>query len=301
MKNPTAILMSDVHIRETIPECRTDDFLATFKRKLNFVKDLQKKHNDIPVLFAGDLFHHWKNSPFLLSWALRSLPNDIIAIPGQHDLQAHSLENVDKSSIKVLEEAGKLTLLTNSSVISFSSKDIGISGFPWSIELGQASSLYPKNIALIHYLVYKGKEPFPGASEKGGTAKQIIKKMPGFDLIVSGDNHQTFVERVGNQLLVNPGSFMRTTAAQIDHKPCVFLWRASDNEIEQVFLPIEKNVISREHIDLENEKDERIESFVSRLKDNVEITLSFKSNLDRFVNKNKVREGVQKIIKRCLP
>ena len=300
MKNPTAILMSDVHIRESTPECRTDDFLATFERKLNFVKDLQKKHDNIPLLIAGDLFHHWKNSPFLLSWALRNLPDNIITIPGQHDLQAHSLENVDKSSIKVLEEAGKLTLLIRDSIYR-KALTSAVVGFPWGIQLEGTTISGEHKIALIHYLVYKGKEPFPGASEKGGTGKQIIKKMPGFDLIVSGDNHQTFVERVGDQLLVNPGSFMRTTAAQIDHKPCVFLWRASDNEIEQVFLPIEKNVISREHIDLENEKDERIESFVSRLKDNVEITLSFKSNLDRFVNKNKVREGIQNIIKRCLP
>lgn len=301
MKKPSAILMSDGHLRETSPECRVDDFMLAQEKKWRFIRELQEKHNNIPILIAGDIYHHWKPSPWLLGWSFRNLPDNIIAIPGQHDLPAHSLENVEKSGIQVLADGWKITLLTEPSVIQLDYEDIGVSGFPWGVEFGRASSLYPKNIALIHHLVYKGKEPFPGAEEKGGTAKNIIKQLPGFDLIVSGDNHQTFVERVGKQLLVNPGSLMRSTAAQVDHKPCVFLWRASDNEIEQVFLPIDKNAVSRDHIELEKEKDERIESFVSRLKDNVEITLSFRSNLDRYTTKNKVRNGVQKIIKECLP
>ena len=51
--------------------------------------------------------------------------------------------------------------------------------------------------------------------------------------MVSGDNHQSFVEKYKDQLLVNPGSIMRSTIAQFDHKPKIYLWSSEDNEIKR--------------------------------------------------------------------
>jgi DNA repair exonuclease SbcCD nuclease subunit len=304
MKQPDAILCTDLHIRETTPECRLDDFMKTQTRKHKWLRELQEKHN-APILVAGDVFNYWKPSPWLLSWTLRNLSDGIIAIPGQHDLPAHNLENIEKSGIQVLYDAGKIRLLTEPSVWplhlnglhpNYKGINSGICGFPWGTEIGGISPLYDYMLAIIHYGVYQRTPHYPGAENTGGTARSIIKKMPGFNLIVSGDNHLTFTERTREQLLVNPGSFMRTTAAQADHKPCVFLWYAEANTVEQVFVPIEDGVISREHIDKVEERDERLEAFISKLDHNIEITISFQENMRNYLAKNKISKSVSDII-----
>jgi DNA repair exonuclease SbcCD nuclease subunit len=300
--NVSAILAADIHLRDSVPECRTDDFMKAQTRKHNFLKALQEKHN-APVLLAGDLFHHWKPRPFLIGYALRVLARSVIGIPGQHDLPAHSLERIEESGIYVLAQSGAIELLSPdrdlTTVIRGYHYDSDVIGFPWGVELaGTKREKDVCKIALVHHLVYQGKVPFPGAEKCGGTAKLIIKQMPGFNLIVTGDNHQTFVERVGNTVLVNPGSFMRTTAAQADHKPCVFLWDEKTNEVEQVFLPIDKKAVSRDHIEKKEDKDERIDAFVSRLSEDCEMTLSYETNMRTFLAnpKNKVSKPVQQLI-----
>ena len=47
--------------------------------------------------------------------------------------------------------------------------------------------------------------PFPGAT--GGNAINILKKYPQFDLIVTGDNHQSFSVEYEGRLLVNTGTY----------------------------------------------------------------------------------------------
>lgn len=304
----SAIICSDLHLTLHTPECRCDNFVDTQKRKYKWLRELQQKYN-CPVLCAGDIFHKWKPSPELISFALENLPDDMICIAGQHDLEAHNMNNVERSGLYTLAVAGKIQLMLKPFywVQKFGMK-YEVTGFPWNIELkkaeerrGEPHQKYPK-VALIHHLVYKEIEPFPGAENVGGTAKSVIKKMQGFDLIVSGDNHQTFTCRVGNQLLVNPGSFMRTTAAQADHKPCVFLWYADTNEVEQVFIPIEKGVISREHIEKVEERDERLEAFISKLNHDVEISISYQKNMREYLAKNTkdIPKNVANIIWRSL-
>ena len=296
---PTAILVSDLHIRETIPECRKDDFMLAQERKYAWLRELQTKY-DVPILVAGDVFHHWKPSPWLIGWTLRNLPDGIIAIPGQHDLTSHNLDMVEKTGIYVLAEAGKIELLTDSSVYNYN--ELCIQGFPWGVELTPAtpckSIQFP--IALVHKLVYKGTPPFPGAENVGGTGKALLKSMSGFDLILTGDNHQTFTETLGESILVNPGSFTRQTAAQVDHQPSVFLWFAEDNTVEQVFVPINDAAVSREHLIVAEERDERIDAFVTSLNKTVDLGISFEENMIEILAKNTVPKEVHTIIQGVL-
>ena len=299
MRNVDAILVADIHIRESQPECRLDNFMETQERKHQWLKKLQSKY-DCPILCAGDLFDYWKPSPWLLGWTFRNLANGIIAVPGQHDLPAHNLENITKSGIQVLSDGDKIKLITNPDNDYHTIKDYEVLGFPWGFDWNIDCDAKEK-IALIHYGVYESKPHYPGAENTGGTAKSVMKKLPGYDLIVSGDNHLTFIQSLGSQLLVNPGSFTRQTAAQADHKPCVFLWDSKSNEVEKVYVPIEQNVISREHIEKVKERDERLESFISKLDNNVELSISFKNNLRNHIAVNNVDKDVIKIIWECVP
>lgn len=294
MKNVSAIICSDLHLRETAPVCRLDNWMETMERKYTWLKELQEKYG-VPILCGGDVFDYWKSSPFLLSWALRNLPKDMVTVCGQHDLPAHNLDNLARSGLGVLAEAGKVELLSDSHPIIIS--DFDVKGFSWgsAFEPCDVKDEYAK-VAIIHYGVYEDKPHYLGAENHGGTAKSVIKKLGGFDLIVAGDNHLSFVTRVEQQVLVNAGSFMRTSAAQLDFKPSVYLWCSETNEVERVFVPIESGVISREHIDKVDNRDERLEAFISRLDHNIDITISYNDNMRNYLAKNDIKKSVSNII-----
>lgn len=296
MKEVSAILIADTHLTLRQPVCRLDDFRATLTRKLQWLKNLQKEY-DCPIFHGGDLFDHWKTSPELLTFALDNLPDRIVGIAGQHDVEAHSISNMERSGIGVLAAADKIHLLAEDEILCEAKSYI--EGFSWGVPLQGATNIGSSNVAIIHKLVYQGKEPFPGAEKVGGLAKNIIKQMPNFKLILSGDCHQTCVEQVGKQLLVNPGSFYRSSASQVDFKPSVFLWHSEDNTVTQVFVPISDGVISREHLVKIEERDERIEAFISKLKPigkDEGATVNFKQNLRSYMAKNSVQKEIQDIV-----
>lgn len=279
-KRASAILTSDWHLRETTPVCRTDDFWTTQMNKINFIYSLQRKHK-CPVLHAGDLFHHWKPSPYLLSMVIGNLPDQFATVYGQHDLPQHSLDLKDKSGIYVLESAIWVTVLD---------------GCSWG-QLPEAPSIEigGRKILVWHNFTYIGKDPWPGCNAPKAYA--LLEKYKQFDLIVTGDNHQSFTFRSPNgNLLVNPGSLTRQDADQIDFQPKVYLYYAETNEVEVVEIPIEMGVITRDHIEKVQERDDRIDAFVSSLNTDFSATISFEKNMEMFLQTNRIRKDVKDII-----
>jgi DNA repair exonuclease SbcCD nuclease subunit len=279
--NPTAILCSDLHLREDTPICFISDYQKEQWQCLDFISNLQRKYDCI-VLHGGDLFHHWKPSPWLITMATRHLPKKFYSIAGQHDLPNHVFSLVEKSGINTLAESNKIFLLD---------------GVHYGQEIDEKKSdqyfaIKDKRILVWHKLAYQ-TIPFPGAT--GGNAKELLKKYPQYDLLLLGDNHQTFVEEYQGRILVNPGSMMRMTAAQADHKPCVFLWYAETNTVIPVYLPIEEGVVSREHIQVKEERDMRIEAFVEKLKGDYKVELNFEQNLKLFFESNDTEKDIQQI------
>lgn len=147
-------------------------------------------------------------------------------------------------------------------------------------------------------MTWTGNQPWPGCTDL--PAERLLDKFPQFDLIVTGHNHKAFVVEKDGRVLVNPGSLTRQEADKDEHKPRVYLWYAKSNTVTPVYLPIEKNVISREHLDRVKERDERISAFVERLDTDWQIGISFEENLERFEKENKVRKSVMEIIWRAL-
>ncbi|MDD2260667.1 MAG: metallophosphoesterase family protein [Clostridia bacterium] len=283
---PTAILTSDWHIRDSQPECRTDDFEAAQWEKIDFIAALQRKYK-CPVLHAGDLFHHWKPSPYLLAKTIQHLPDQFHTIYGQHDLPQHNLELRHKSGIYVLEQAGALRVLE---------------GTHW----GQSpvSSFISNHAILVwHKMVWIKDSPYPGAPGDGEAYKVLRKYGKNVELILTGDNHQSFIATGENCILVNPGNITRQTAAQVDFNPRVYLWDAEmSGDTKPVYLPIKRGVVSREHIQHKQEQDARISAFVERLDSGEMDSVNFETNLAQFfeINKGKIRQSVVDIINKSL-
>lgn len=299
------ILSADWHLRKTRPRARCDDYWATQERKIRFILDLAR--SDPPLLVAGDFFHVPRPGEELLAWIIGLLKEYgvvPIVVPGQHDLPGHNLNQLHRSGLGVLAAAGAVELLTDPQFPTMRDKCM-IEGVPYGLEPEQ---LLPSDdelfvqVLLWHHMVIN--EPlWPGqAADK---AKAILDKQKNFDLIVTGDNHQSFLFAESaskyysqpKRMLVNPGSIMRMTAVQVDHRPAVFRYDPVSRSIKQAdMLPIEQDVFFMD--DIKRAKDENLHmtAFIDQLDEHVEIGLNFIHNLRQYLEANRVSDAVKEII-----
>ena len=155
------------------------------------------------------------------------------------------------------------------------------------------------------------QEPlWPG--QEAEKAPAILRKYPQFDLIVTGDNHQSFALSEANQIshpsmkpvivsgrfLVNPGSVMRMSAAQVDHKPTIYKWE--NGVVTPIPIPIEPDVLDLSELEAARDKDGRIQAFVERLSTEWEAGLSFEKNIENYFKANETPQEVQELIWKCL-
>lgn len=291
------ILGADFHLRDEIPKCRErEEYLAAQERKLKFIRDLCTEHN-ATLLVAGDVFDDWKPSPWLISLALRYLPKGTIVVPGQHDLPAHNLAEIAKTGLQTLAEAGAVKVLAGG--LRHVLGDLTASwGAVYGWAFGEEAQNPPKTgermkILLWHRLICAGKQPWPGAEAE--TMPAMRRNLDGYDLIVTGDNHQQFTsgERVW---LVNPGSLCRMSSDQADHEPAVFGW-CKDGSVTRITLPIEKGVVkaTTSNTKAKESRDARMSAYILRAKKTFEDRLNFEKNLEKHFAQNTERDGVKTI------
>lgn len=283
MRKADAILCGDVHLREDVPVCRTDDFLQVQLDKLLFIANLQREHN-CPVLCSGDLFDKAKPSLEFASEISQLLPEKFFTVYGNHDLPNHSLLEAKKCGIYNLWVNHRLWLLEG-------------------VHFGQTPKrpsleIKGRKVLVWHVMTYKNELPYPGCTDI--KARSILHKYPEYDLILTGDNHTPFTQTYQGRLLVNPGSMMRQTADQIDYKPAVWLYYAKDNMVEPVYLPINKGAVTREHLDVIEQKENRILAFIETLNKEGLDFVNFRQNLRVFLQKNQTNEKVVDIINKMM-
>jgi DNA repair exonuclease SbcCD nuclease subunit len=283
--SPDLIISGDWHLRDTVPKCRTDDFWEAQWDKVGQIFYLSYEFS-CPVYLAGDIFEHWRTSPFLINKTIKELlPYDgyIYSIIGNHDMPNHNINNMVKSGLQTLFDTKIVTRLLLQ----------GDWGFDEETEI-QPIKHNNRNIVFLHIMTYKGKSPWPGCTDP--ECNELFDWFPDADLIVTGHNHQSFTAKKGKQLLVNPGSLTRQTADQIDHKPCVFLYDSKQHKLKKHYLDIKDNVISREHINIVKSKENRINAFIEKLKHGWDAGLSFEENIERGIKENKIPKRIQQII-----
>lgn len=310
-RKPTAILTSDIHMTETVPVSRTDDYLGAQLVKLEFLNQLQEEYG-CPVWDSGDLFDYWKASPWLMSRAYETLPY-MITIPGNHDLPAHNITLFDKSALAHIQRTrGDVRVIAPTEPGMGSVHQMGdeyvIVGLPY----GQLKNFdpdalfnhpdFPEGIEtfvlMLHEFVWPGSKP-PWKGAPGYSAGEILERFgPYFDLILTGDNHSPFVEELDGAILVNPGGMMRDTAAMVDDRPRCYLYYAEDNSVEPVYYPIVAGVHDISYLTTTKERDARLEAYISNMKEGAGGAhgLSFENNLEAFFKANNTPRKVRELI-----
>ena len=219
-----AIFLADIHLSLKPPIWRSNepDWLAAQARPLMEVKKLQEKYK-CPVICAGDIFDRnrkiadgWNASPELINYAIEYLPDNMYAIPGQHDLPNHQYEDIHRSAYWTLVRAGKITNLKPDGITTVgrsASKALLLSAFPPGYEI-KSENLFDKNvnniwIAITHqYRCIEGKD-YPTAPGEAYFHRNETALM-GYNIIVYGDNHRGFMTDVNKKSQIfNCGTLMR--------------------------------------------------------------------------------------------
>lgn len=289
------ILTADNHFQYNQPICRTDDFITAQIDKLKFLKTLQQEHNAI-ILNSGDITHKARvDKQELFSLLLSNMP-EMYGVAGNHDLMYHSLNYLYNSAIGVLIHAGKYKFIKKETPLSFD-EDV-VYGFSYGQKI-EHPHIKGKNktIAIWHNMIYTPQSTLNFT--RGYHAETILQNYPEYDYILTGDNHQTFDLTLENRTLINPGSLTRDDAAQIDHKPCVYLLDTSANTLKKVFVPVRKGVITTEHLDVKKDRDKRLEAFIEVVNNDYEIGFVFEENLKEYLYSNPVNDDIKKIIYEC--
>ncbi len=278
-KSPIFIVTSDWHLRESQPSCRKDNFWDAQWKKVQQIAKLQEHYN-CKVIHAGDLFHNWKASPYLLSYAIRYLPKNFYTIYGNHDLPQHSLDLKEKSAIQVLLESKKIELINTGAV-------------HW----GQEITKEYKTL-VIHKMIWNKEKPFWAKNDF--SSKEILERYKNVKLFICGHNHERFVEIKNEQILINSGCITRQSISEEDFIPAVYLVYENEGKysISEYILEIEKDVFIKKE---EKIKDSNIENLIKLIQNKKkDLTINFEYNLKKFLEMNNVSDEIKTIIEESL-
>jgi len=267
------IAVSDMHLRHDKPRCRKDeDWMRTQRKSLLFIADKANEKN-VPIIIAGDIFDRAIVPEEVLNLFIdfcKAVKTKIYIICGNHDLPQHSIENLDKSAIGVLLNISSLTekLKTLDGI-----ENVSYANFGKEVEFPD------REVIVLHTLTYKDeahKPPFI----KAYIAQDLLDMYPKANVIVVGDGHRAF-NYMGkdNRVVLNPGHMNIQKNSELS-EPIMFYISLNKNMIEDIALPNEGELITDDYIKKEEEREERISSFVEKIKSHDTLSLSFEDNIE---------------------
>jgi len=218
MKKPCAIFTSDWHIwgRPPIWRSAEPDWFKAMDRSLRQIRRYQKLNEDLPVIMPGDIFDFYNPPPEVVNWLIRKMPKNVYAIPGQHDLQNHALDLIEKTGFWTLVEAGVVHFIpaNKSEIVSTISGGplLQIASKPWGCE--ELNELKKSNLAEIfvfiaHQYVFKDASTSYVGADKSANISCSKEQLKEVDVAVFGDNHIPFLGKVGKTKVVNCGTMIR--------------------------------------------------------------------------------------------
>lgn len=265
MKN--IIVTADWHLRDTKPKCRPkdEDWISLQTRSLYYLYSVATGNN-ADVFICGDIFHYSVVSTYLLNILL-----DIFfahptvktyIIPGQHDLQYHSLEEMFLTSYGVLHKIAEKGY-TNLRCI----QDVAMAA-PFGKDT--FTGLEKSNLYFTHRLCMKEKNNWiSGGITNSISAQELLGTYPEANIIFAGDNHNHFLYMAEDRRrVIVPGCLTRQSYDMKDYIPGFYLLKFEDVRtyefIENIYDKAE--LVQDNQTEKKEIHDENMSSFVERLK-----------------------------------
>lgn len=256
MKKAIAIATSDWHFWHVAPVWRSNEpnWLEAMGRQLEQI--IKKSYElNCPILNAGDIFDHYNPTPETINFLKKKLVNKMYAIPGQHDLQHHVLEHLEKTGFEALrphyveycEPGQKINI----------AEDVEVYYAPWGtkisdIQVARRNGI--KTILIAHkYVWFNDDTRYGGPDIPAGKLSGLKQELQSFDFAVFGDNHIPFRCKIGKCQVINCGTMVRRKLDERNYQTG-FTVLFSDGSIEFVEFDIDKDV------NLEIQVEDEVES-----------------------------------------
>lgn len=264
-----------------------------------------------PVIVAGDLFHKWDSPPELINFAIKWMPKDVVAVPGNHDLPEHRYDQIKRSAYWTLVEAGKIEDLPPGVQIRIN-KFLTVTGFPHGHtptppeggKLVRSTARDSIELAVIHDYVWINGKSFPGCPVLQH-ADQWSKRLVhcGFDAAHFGDNHKGFRATSlhggpgGGLELFNAGTFLRNNVDEVAYAPMFGLLHRS-GKISECHFETTKDVMTVNETTTRGEEPDlnELEQFVAALKDTDEIFFDFRTSVENFMRRKNISHEVREVV-----
>lgn len=253
------IIIGDLHLTASTPVCRTDDFIETQQRKLQWVNALRAQGE--ALICTGDVFDTWNIEAAKLPLFVEHLKDSFYYVYGNHDLPYHAYKHKQNSALYALDCMGIGHELTDNPTVL---DGFQIIGFPYGIR--------PVSVPLLDGLPSL-MVCHPDAVLEPNTCQAYFADC-NYDYIIVGHNHQTWQK--GN--IICPGSFTRQEA--VPHTPSAFVWDTLQKTFKQAYVPLENAAVSFTHLEHKKAATERLTAFVETLKTTQDVHATFKQNLE---------------------
>jgi len=289
---------ADLHLTESTPTNRKDDYLKTQLRKFEFIlKMTRKKSTDNLLCIAGDLFDKPKASYEFLSILIsliKKYKTKIYYIPGQHDLRYHN-PDIHNIPIKVLESARCLHRLTG---VPKKINSVSFLGSGWNDSNQILYTEKGTTVYVTHTMVINNKLLFPGQSDYT-TAKQIIKDYEN-DFIITGDNHKEHIVKYNGRFNINCGCMLRNKKDMVNHQPYLWVINTDKKKVKRLKIPIQppEEVFDFGKIELEEQRKKNkieMDALILSIKDNSQKP-NFIKIMEKVLKNNKPNKNVVQII-----
>ena len=284
------IVTGDLHYRGTNPRARTDDFQAALGAKLTEVFKLADEHSCAGIIMPGDI----TDSPGItlpvlgdLYRLLRHALCPIITIPGNHDMWGANAMTLPRTPYGFLAMAARCIDDISGEPSMFFPGPFGcvwVTGTCYSTMTDRGEGDYiptqtDKNTFKVHVAHGMLLDKPPGYDLGRYTLIDDVANHPDApDVLICGHEHIGFgVIKRGRTTFINPGALCRLTAhpAEIERRVQVCLltieW-VDDNEYQcdTELIPLQSarpghEVLSREHLEEQANREELISSFMQLL------------------------------------
>ena len=297
------LVVGDSHLTGRNPIARLDDLVEVQFDKWEYIVELANE-NDVPIVHTGDIFNVAVIANSLLTRfgeILSRLHNPLYFVWGNHDLQYHSFDMWDRTSLGVLwANNGKVKHISE----FWEDYKVWWAWLDWgSDEIQWHGS--PPELFLAHKAVVNNKQTGSNSwiLEDENFCLPITEVKPEFRLILCGHWHKHYRFKYKNTRIINPGPMLRRTVEEW-FMPTVMLLNTDTllNKEYQLSDLNPEQVLSRTHIEQNIETmTDNVVKFIEQLKHvGISHKKSFLKTLYHNLDQHELPNKVEKILKETI-
>ena len=207
--------VGDTHFDSSTPRSRIDDYPQTTLDKLEDILSKALSLEVKTIIFAGDFFSKTYCSLTYINSMISTLSKfqkegiDLYTIVGNHDILYNRMDTLDRTPLKTLFLSGTLKPLDSITIKGDSTTpDVFIKGFDFPDDITGLEVKLPNtyNICVAHKFL---ESPF---SVKDSITSDMVDTF-GYNMWLLGHDHMQYpIGKIGETIVVRPGSLMRATA-----------------------------------------------------------------------------------------